>query len=239
MANIPSPSLTRLLSRRERGGWRDWGKGSFQHWRRTRDQERTEPANTSHLCLYTGVASVRTNTQTLACTRGSRGQSVWHTHTQKCMLKMVNIQKSYDWTWTLLTGTQKRKWLCLGMQTNRLLLITTNPSSNQFYQPQLLTGLGLGIHYSSNESGQMIVLIMYFCGAHWSSTRLTGATEAPKVCESSVAFTGNLERTANMVMRESEDVAVIHVSESAGMAQMLRWNGNEAAHYFKTHIKLC
>lgn len=39
-------------------------------------------------------------------------------------------------------------------------------------------------------------------------------------------------------MCESEHVTVVNVSESAGMAQVIRLNVNEAAHYFKTHIKL-
>lgn len=48
LVNIPSPSLNQLLRRWETGGWWDWGRGSFQRWRRTQDQERTEPADTSH-----------------------------------------------------------------------------------------------------------------------------------------------------------------------------------------------
>lgn len=85
----------------------------------------------------------------------------------------------------------------------------------------------------------MIALIMYFCRAHWGSTRLAGAAEASKVWEASLGFTVNLEITADVFMCESEHVTVVNVSESAGMAQVIRLNVNEAAHYFKTLILNC
>lgn len=90
--NIPSLSLNQLLRRWETGGWWDWGRGSFRHWRRTRDQERTEPANTIHVCIYTGAAFVQTH----ICTPHMHAQGeikVTHSHTRihtqpyhKCMI---------------------------------------------------------------------------------------------------------------------------------------------------------
>lgn len=72
VVNIPSPSLNQLLRRWETGGWWDWGKGSFRHWRRTQDQERTEPANTIHVSIYTGTAFVQTLPSHHTCTHRER-----------------------------------------------------------------------------------------------------------------------------------------------------------------------
>lgn len=127
--------------------------------------------------------------------------------------------------WNHMTGLytadrdkkKKREWLCLGLQTNRLP--STHSLCNQFYQPQLFTGIGWSIHYSGNVSGQMIALIMYFCRAHWGSTRLPGATEAPYVWESSLRFT------------------IINGQNQQGENGWI--NEDEAARYFKTLTLNC
>lgn len=81
---IPSPSLNQLLRRWETRGWWDWGKGSFRHWRRTRGQERTEPANTIHVCIYTGTTFVHLTPKTNTCTHAhtDNRQRISHTAQQ-------------------------------------------------------------------------------------------------------------------------------------------------------------
>lgn len=76
--NVPSPSLNQLRRRWETGGWWDWGRGSFPHWRRTRDQERTEPANITHVCIYTGAAHTNHSHTHTHTNTGKEGDSLMH-----------------------------------------------------------------------------------------------------------------------------------------------------------------
>ena len=54
--NVPSPSPGQPQRRWETGGWWDWGRGNFPHWRCILDQGRTEPAHRTQrpVRIYTG-----------------------------------------------------------------------------------------------------------------------------------------------------------------------------------------
>lgn len=110
--NIPSPSLNLLRRMWETGGWWDWGRGSFQHWRPSQDQERTEPANTTHVCIYTVVVLVQTctapqtrpqteNFSRTAQERGLTRQIIWNHMSDLMLLTGKNREGMWQQVWKL------------------------------------------------------------------------------------------------------------------------------------------